>query len=233
MWAGESPRARWLFTSRFSPDGVSESSFENFNMALHVGDEVASVIHNRNAAATLIGSNAKAVVWPQLTHSTTALEIRSVDDAVSSADILFTLNPEVTLATMSADCVPLVAIARDTSFVLTAHIGWKGAAQQIASTIEGIFRSHTDGNVDVMLGPAICGTCYQVEKLRQEQVLRALPESRIGKSGIDLRVGLEAYFMKSGYEVHVIGPCTFEASNLFSYRRNVSTGRQAALVQLT
>lgn len=233
MWAGESLKARWLFTSRFSPYGASVGLFENFNMAPYVGDEVESVSHNRNAVATLMRGKTNAVVWPHLTHSTTVLEVTSAADEISSADILFTVNPDVTLATLSADCVPLIALAKNTPFILTAHIGWKGAAQGIGSIIEHIFRLHTDGDVDVILGPAICGNCYQVEKLRQEQVLQALPESQVGESGIDIRVGLAAYFKRCGHDVQMIGPCTFESSDLFSYRRDTKTGRQAALVQLT
>lgn len=233
MWAGETPRARWLFTARFSPDGESVGSFENFNMALHVGDDVQSVGRNRSSAASLIGSTAEAVIWPHLTHSSTALEIRSFDDDITAADILYTQNPNVTLATMSADCVPFIAIARNSSFILTAHIGWKGAALKIATSIERLLRLHTDGHVDLFLGPAICGTCYLVEKDRQEQVALALPESQVGEFGVDIRLGLQAFFINCGYNVQVIGPCTFEVPDLFSYRRNIRTGRQAALVRLT
>lgn len=232
MWVGENSQARWLFTSRFSPVGTSKGSFENFNVALHVGDEPESVIENRRLASTLLGSDARAVVWPHLTHSTTALEITSLHDEITAADILFTSNPEVTLATMSADCVPLIVIAQDSTFILAAHIGWKGAAGGIATTIDRIVRLHSVGDVDVLLGPAICGKCYQVEEFRIQQVVKALPESQVGESGIDVRRGLESYFSSSGYDVKLIGSCTFESSELFSYRRNATTGRQAALVQL-
>lgn len=230
MWVGENSQARWLFTSRFSPDGTSKGSFDNFNLALHVGDEPQSVIENRKVASTLVGSDAHAVIWPHLTHSTTALEITSLHDEITPADILFTSNPEVTLATMSADCVPLIAIAQDCAFILAAHIGWKGAAGGIATIIDRIVRTHSVGNVNVILGPAICGRCYQVEGLRVQQVVQALPESQVGESGIDLRKGLESYFSNNGYDVNLIGSCTFETSELFSYRRNATAGRQAALV---
>lgn len=232
MWSGENPQARWLFTSRRHVSGSSTGVYENFNIATHVGDEPHNVRCNREILGAEFATQPENIVWPELTHSTTALEIVSADQDIVPADILFTTNPHVALTTLSADCVPLIAIAHDQQFILTAHIGWRGAADNIASVITSIFEQNTNGNITILLGPAICGDCYHVDPSRIHEVTRVLEASNESGRGLDLRQGLYHYFSDLGYSVNLIGPCTYEAENLFSYRRDQTTGRQAALVKL-
>lgn len=59
----------------------------------------------------------------------------------------------------------------------------------------------------------------------------ALPGSH-HNSGVDLRIGLSRFFEERGIRVELLGPCTFESDELFSFRRDHSTGRQAALVKI-
>lgn len=232
MWLGETSSAVWLFTSRYHPHGSSLGAYENLNVALHVGDDEAAVHRNRAQVATTLNVAPNQLVWPLLEHTTTAYHIKSTDGEVPVADILYTSNPEIAITTMSADCVPVIAIAQSEPFILTAHIGWKGAASNIAKEISAILLNNTKGKVEIFLGPAICGNCYQVDQHRFGDVVSKLPEARASENGLDLRKGLQTHFENQGFTVSYVGPCTFESANLFSYRRDGITGRQAAVVKL-
>lgn len=231
MWRGESEHALWMFTTRIHNQGTSVGNYRTLNIATHVGDYSASVQENRSAVAAMMRVTPEAIVWPELIHSTLSLEIQLPSQKVTPADITYTTNPEIVLATMSADCVPLIAISNEKPFALTAHIGWKGAAANIAKVIVDIFEERKLKEVEIYLGPAICGECYQVSIDRLQQVAETLPGSML-KSGLDLRRGLSQFFEGRGIRVELVGPCTFESDELFSFRRNHTTGRQAALVKL-
>jgi copper oxidase (laccase) domain-containing protein len=88
--------------------------------------------------------------------------------------------------------------------------------------------------IEVLLGPAVCGECYEVPEAMRDDVEAHLPGSacrtRAGTAGLDLRAGLWRQLADAGVARIGIDPrCTFEDHSLFSYRRNGTTGRLAAL----
>jgi copper oxidase (laccase) domain-containing protein len=93
-------------------------------------------------------------------------------------------------------------------------------------------------SVDALLGPAICGACYEVPPDLQAEVERRLPGSstrtRAGTTGLDLRAGIAAQLAAAGVTEVVHDPrCTAEDPELYSYRRDGLTGRQAGLVWIS
>jgi hypothetical protein len=92
-------------------------------------------------------------------------------------------------------------------------------------------------HVTALLGPAVCGECYEVPATMQADVARIAPEAavrtRSGTAGLDLRAGVAQVLRKAGIPEVVHDPrCTVEDPHLFSHRRDGVTGRQAALVWL-
>ncbi len=92
--------------------------------------------------------------------------------------------------------------------------------------------------IDALLGPAICGRCYEVPEEMQADVEGALPGSACrtaaGTTGLDLRAGLSRQLAESGVGRVVLDPrCTAEDPSLFSYRRDGVTGRQAGIAWRT
>jgi copper oxidase (laccase) domain-containing protein len=90
--------------------------------------------------------------------------------------------------------------------------------------------------IRAVIGPAICGTCYEVSQEIFDEVTLAHPlaasRSAHGKPALDLPAGLCEVLSKEGVAVEREDQCTVESSNLFSYRRDGVTGRQAGLVWL-
>ncbi|HEX2131318.1 MAG TPA: laccase domain-containing protein, partial [Actinophytocola sp.] len=93
------------------------------------------------------------------------------------------------------------------------------------------------GRIEVLLGPAVCGECYEVPTHMQADVERHLPGSacrtRRGTPGLDLRAGLWRQLADAGVgRVGVDPRCTVEDATLFSHRRDGTTGRLAAVTWL-
>jgi copper oxidase (laccase) domain-containing protein len=91
--------------------------------------------------------------------------------------------------------------------------------------------------VEVLLGPAVCGECYEVPAAMQADVEKHLPGSacttRQKTPGLDLRAGLWQQLADAGVAKIGVDPrCTFEDRTLFSHRREGTTGRLAALTWL-
>ena len=92
-------------------------------------------------------------------------------------------------------------------------------------------------HVTALLGPAVCGACYEVPEAMQAEVARVAPaaavRTRRGTAGLDLRAGLAELLTRAGIPEVVHDPrCTVEDPQLFSHRRDGVTGRQAGLVWL-
>ena len=87
---------------------------------------------------------------------------------------------------------------------------------------------------EVLLGPAVCGLCYEVPAEMRDEVDAALPGSaattRLGTPSLDLRAGLRRQLAELGVtRVDTDTRCTFEDDQLFSHRRAQPTGRLAAV----
>jgi copper oxidase (laccase) domain-containing protein len=60
----------------------------------------------------------------------------------------------------------------------------------------------------------------------------AWSSSRTGTAALDLRAGLSALLAERGVTVDIVGPCTAESPDYFSYRRDGTTGRFAGIVRV-
>ena len=88
-----------------------------------------------------------------------------------------------------------------------------------------------------VIGPAICGGCYEVPEQMRDAVAAVVPGSgcltRVGKPGLDLRAGIAGQLAAAGVrQVQTDDRCTAEDRDLYSYRRDGRTGRFAALIWL-
>jgi YfiH family protein len=158
-------------------------------------------------------------------------------DPVRETDGLVTATPGLALVVLVADCVP-VLIASPTA-VAAVHAGRVGAAAGVLpAAVSALSGAGADlGAADALLGPAVCGACYEVPAEMRDEVEAALPGSatatRRGRPGLDLRGGLARQLSTLGIPRIVIDSrCTAEDPELFSHRRDGTTGRQAALTWL-
>ena len=218
----------YCFTKRTG--GVSHGAFASLNLGTHVGDELSDVMQNRSIAAQNFGS----VQYMNQVHGNRIALIEEVTDEIPTADALVTGIPGIALAVMVADCIPLLLQSKES--VAAVHVGRKGLVNDVARVAIELMRDMGASQITAIIGPAICGTCYEVaEDIYQEVVeLHPLAASRTstGTFSLDLPAALQAVLKTEGVEIRDESICTLESSEHFSYRRDGVTGRQAGIISL-
>lgn len=221
--------------------GRSRGRFATFNLSTGVGDDPTAVGANRARLATELGV---PVVFLQQVHGTRVAVIDEPPTGAPgpdepTADAAVTARAGIGLAVLAADCVPVLLADARAGVVGAAHAGRIGAAAGVLPAVVAamVELGARAGDVGVLLGPAICGGCYEVPAAMQAEVDARLPGSgvrtRKGTPGLDLRAGLYHQLVELGIgRVGADPRCTAEDRTLYSHRRDGRTGRQAAITWL-
>lgn len=155
---------------------------------------------------------------------------------VPEADALLTYAPGVALIARVADCVPIVLAADDGSHAAVVHAGRRGLVDGVVPKAARTMREHRGGPVTAWVGPRVCGGCYELDAAIAAAVAHAVPEAaattRWGTPGADIGAGVIAQLHAADVAVHDLGGCTLEDDRFFSYRRDGTAQRQAAIVVL-
>jgi YfiH family protein len=223
--------------------GASAEPFADFNLAAHVGDEPAAVAANRQR---LLEScpGLSAIGWLQQVHGTDVVAADA--SATPVADAVFTQEPGLGCAVLTADCLPVLFCDRAGTRVAAAHAGWRGLGDGVLErTVAAL--SVPAGELLAWLGPAIGPAHFEVgPEVRArfldtaEAALRAATEqcfvanARPGHFLADLYQLARLRLRAAGVEaVYGGGFCTFaEPERFYSYRREPVTGRMASLIYL-
>ena len=228
-----SSRIRACFTTRVG--GYSETPWKSFNLAMHVGDDPDAVERNR----ALLKQTLDLPEDPYWLDQTHGKRVARIDDrpANRTADASTSTTPGHVCAILVADCVPLLICDRAGAQVAAVHAGWRGLDAGIIAAAVDAF-SAEPANLVAWIGPTIGARAYQVgADLRQRFVAahadtHAVFEQRGASWYMDL-VGLARHQLEciGVRSVNVSEHCVHRQSDLFySYRRNGSTGRMAALI---
>lgn len=159
-----------LVTTRHG--GVSSGPYATLNLSLGVGDDPSDVVENRRRAVAALGLTLDDVVFCHQTHGSEVAVVgdadrgrgaRAVDDAVP-ADAVVTATPELGLAVMVGDCVPLVLYDPGAHVLGAVHAGWRGTVRRIAqAAVEAMAGLGGDpARIVAGIGPAITADRYQV-----------------------------------------------------------------------
>ena len=230
---------RGVFTSRIG--GFSSDPFGGFNLASHVGDDVNSVLRNRELLSALIGMRPDQLFFMNQVHGNQVYVVdQSSDSKVApDADALFTTRSDVALVVLVADCIPLLLHSK--SAVAAVHVGRKGLASKVfAATLE-IFAAHgvAPSEISAEIGPSICAKCYEVDEDVYREVTSIVPQSGSDfrsardKPCLDLPTGLKAQLDSAGIKWSSEDKCTNHEEDYFSYRKSGVTGRQAGVISLS
>jgi YfiH family protein len=236
--APPSIRPRRVVTDRRG--GRSRSPYDTFNLGDHVGDDPADVAANRARVARELGVAEDRLVWMNQVHGTGVAVVDGPRPGpVPETDALVTATPGLVLCVLVADCVPILLTDPVAGVVAAVHAGREGVRQGVLPATLSAMASlgARARHVTALLGPAVCGACYEVPAAMQRDVARVAPAAavptRTGTTGLDLRAGLAETLQKAGVTQVVHDPrCTVEDPHLFSHRRDGVTGRQAGLVWL-
>ncbi|MEI7476565.1 MAG: polyphenol oxidase family protein [Actinomycetes bacterium] len=217
-----------FFTDRLG--GYSQGDFSSLNLALHVEDEAATVLRNRDVIEQSYGTT----VYMNQVHGNNVEVISAPMDQILTCDGLVTNVAGITLAVLVADCIPLLLSSQN--IVAAVHVGRRGLVNGVAAKTVNIMRELGADEITAKLGPSICGPCYEVDQVTYEEVISIHPSARsktsAGSPALDLPTALVADLAKLSIESHVDSRCTREDDDLFSYRKSHRTGRQAGLIRL-
>lgn len=217
-----------IFTNRHG--GFSHGDFASANLAHHVGDLPEIVATNRAALA----QDFPNLVFMNQVHGDLIKVVEDVPNEILTCDALITQNPNISLAVMVADCLPLL-LSSD-SLIGAVHVGRAGLINSIA--IKTVIRMRELGatQISALIGPAICGRCYEVPSDLHDEVTVLHPSAssrtKSGTTALDLPKALMTQL--EILEVNTVNQeiCTYENLDFFSYRRNKMTGRQAGVIKL-
>ncbi|MEO3869117.1 peptidoglycan editing factor PgeF [Nonomuraea sp. B12E4] len=219
--------------------GVSTGPYTSRNLGGLVGDDPEAVRANRAGVAAELG--VRAVVFMRQVHSAEVAYVSEpFGDDPPRLDGVFTTEPGLALASLGADC-PAVLVADPVArMVGAAHSGRPGTAAGITTALVAAMaaKGATPERMVAMVGPGVCGRCYEVPAGMREQVAAKVPETWSTTSwetpALDLRAGIEAQLRAVGLvDVRHDARCTMESSELYSHRREQPGGRFAALIWLT
>ncbi|MFF5027064.1 peptidoglycan editing factor PgeF [Streptomyces collinus] len=231
--------AHFAFTDRWG--GVSAAPYEELNLGGAVGDDPGAVRSNRERAAEALGLDPGLVVWMNQVHGAGVAVVDEPWGAqpVPEVDALVTTRRGLALAVLTADCVPVLLADPVAGVVAAAHAGRPG---MIKGVVPAAVRAMTElgaepGRIVARTGPAVCGRCYEVPEAMRAEVAAVEPaahaETSWGTPAVDVGAGVHAQLERLGVDDRAQSPaCTLESGDLFSYRRDRTTGRLAGYVWL-
>ncbi len=229
--APESVRA--CFTTRRG--GISRAPFDDFNLALHVGDAREPVLHNRGHLVTALGLSQQPE-WIEQTHGIHVVDLDRDTDRAGDAAVCRT--PGRVAAVMVADCLPILLCNRAGDEVAAVHAGWRGLVAGVVDAALAAMRSPAPELI-AWIGPAISQAHFEVGDEVRAAYATALPgsefffaEHRPGHWLCDLAGIAERVLETAGVTSVTRAPhCSFREHELFfSYRRDGITGRMAGLI---
>jgi YfiH family protein len=216
------------FTNRTG--GVSTGAFASFNLGTHVGDDLEAVNENRAILEKTMGP----VQFMNQVHGDRIAIIEAVTDVDPTADALVTGIQNITLAVQVADCIPLLLTSKEA--VAAVHVGRRGLVNEITRKTIKLMREMGAQGITGIIGPAICGACYEVSQDIYDEVVKSHPfatsKTRHGTLALDLPAALRSVLSDEGVGIVNKFICTVESAEHFSYRRDGVTGRQAGLISL-
>lgn len=238
------PSVKSFITYRQGGNGIAP--YASNNLALHVGDDIETVLKNRRQLMRQLGLSTPPV-WLNQVHGNHIVAAAHFDTA-PRADGCVSDGYGVACTVLTADCLPILFSDNEGTQVAAIHAGWRGLAVGAIATALARFNA-PPAEIMAYLGPAIGQQHYEVgadvvEALTEEATLDYGGAMRpsddpvradAGHVMLDLygiaRVQLESLGVSAIYGGD---RCTFaEDEHFYSYRRDGQTGRMASMIWLS
>ena len=238
--------------------GLSLPPYESLNLGFHVGDAPKTVLKNRERLAATLKIPLSDFTLARQIHSATVTvvteEMRGnggadYDAAVEATDAMVTAVPELCLAVLTADCVPVLLLDPCKRVVAAVHAGWRGSVKLIAQkTVKTLEQEFNCKPADLLAGiGASIGPChYEIGPDVIAQVKDTFggtdgyinDESSNGKGYFNLWEANKRQIMEAGVppqNIEVAQICTYcNAHMFFSVRHQKgTTGRFGAGIMLS
>lgn len=138
--------------------GVSEGPYDSLNLGDHVGDEPDHVGENRRRVAAAVRVAPDKLLIARQVHGAVVHSLNApLHDLVG--DALVTSNPNLAVAVLVADCLP-IALCDDDGRVAVVHAGWRGLQAGVIRAAVNQFDEELA--LTAFIGPRISAAGYQV-----------------------------------------------------------------------
>jgi YfiH family protein len=229
------PHIHCIFTTRLG--GKSTGPFGEANLSLDVGDDPAHVLANRIALKEHMG----VVRWQELrqVHGCEVLPDNGEDDLEGSerqGDGLYTDAHQTALVIKTADCQPILLTDTHGRALAALHCGWRGnAANFPGHGVRAFCAAYGLDPSDVLairgpsLGPGqsefrdFASTWDPMFRCYWDPTTRCINLWQLTRDQL-MAAGVP------GRQIFSIDLCTRSSPLFFSYRRSVTTGRQAGII---
>lgn len=228
-------------------------NYSNFNLATHVGDDLAHVQLNRSLLRQYLPAEPK---WLNQQHTNKIINLDQYPSsnnlnnetlANTGYDASYTRNKNVVCVVMTADCLPILFTNQQGTFVAALHAGWRGLENSIIDKLLNDLKQIgiSSNEIIVYLGPAISQAYFEVgvevyQLFIQQNELYSkcfLPHPKNPhKFYCDMQSIAKMQLTRGGVGLGNIFTdkyCSYADSSLFySHRRDKVSGRFASLIWL-
>jgi YfiH family protein len=221
------------FTGRSA--GHGRAPYAGLNLGGHVGDDPLAVEANRVALAREVGVARERRLFMNQVHGTDVVEVDGPwPGEPPEVDGIVTRSAGLALAVLVADCVPVLLHDAEAGVVGAVHAGRPGMVGGIVPRSVAAMRDLGARRIRAAVGPSVCGRCYEVPSDMARAAAGVTPAAAArswqGTPAVDVAAGVVEQLADAGVEVEWVAGCTREDADLYSYRRDGTTGRFAGVV---
>lgn len=225
----------WGFTARRG--GSSLGDFASLNLGGQVGDDPLAVESNRRLVAGSFGVGRDHLLFMNQCHGSDVVVVDGPwEGEPPEADAIVTTSTDLALAVVVADCTPVLLVDPVGGVAAAVHAGRPGMMSGIVGRTVDAMTDLGATSIRAAVGPSICGRCYEVPEAMRAQAAKISPAATAiswrGTPAIDVAAGVVDQLQSRSVAVQWISGCSRESEELFSYRRQHSTGRCAGVVRL-
>jgi YfiH family protein len=225
--------------------GCSKGRFKSLNVGFDIGDDPIAV--KRNRRIVLQTAQLDDLVYAKQVHRTDVLVFSNDDKAINKpdpqsparGDALVTNIPKKLLFIQVADCQPILLYDPLKKVVANIHSGWRGSIRNIIGrTIDVMYQSFgcASKNIFAAIGPSLGPCCAEFTNYKKE-IPELFWDFKTGLNHFDFRLISKDQLNKAGVHsenIFISGICTScNTDKFYSYRKEGTTGRFAAVIGLT
>lgn len=215
--------------------GSSAGPYASLNLGMRTGDDASAVAANRARLRAALPQEPK---WLRQVHGNTVIDADGLTTTMPEGDASIARWPGTVCAVLIADCVPVLLTTYTGTVVAIAHAGWRGLASGVIERTVAAIGARS-GELLAYLGPGIGPRAFEVGPDVRKSFLAEDPEDSAAfaphapeKWLADLFLLTRRRLRRAGVH-NVFGGdiCTYsDPERFFSYRRERTTGRMAALI---
>lgn len=143
------------------------------NLGTSTDDSIDNIVKNYEIFCASADFTTRNIVTTKQTHNTNILVATKGDAGkgvyrerdYESIDAIVTDEKNLPIAIHSADCIPVTIIDIKNKAIGSAHCGWRGTFEALASlTYKKMKELYGTHDAICLIGPGICRACYEVSE---------------------------------------------------------------------